>query len=481
MNNGLAPQKTVQALTMRDRLFGTALTLPQGMEPNGDGEHDLAGDTFFGLHSGPDLLSDPPAGRELNHALLAYAKSLDAWKEARQFSDGNAPAALTTTQLLWEKLRTDDAIQQALQQQQEVEQAEQDAQSEQAIADALNDEQRAEMAQKAREHANQLANALKERAKELLDNRMNQGIIAGAVKAGKEAGKEMAMAMSGWGMEAGQRAKMDSGAIQTFANKMKSHKLKQIALLAGRLRGIGFSARNQQVVVGFTPNDVIRTQDPLKMLPGEVAKLSAGAPDPIRKLASVEWADGGLMGWDLTDDAQEAGAFVGAVDVSGSMRGVPEILAKAATLAIAQIAKADNRRYELFSFSSKQETIDASSNDDWQAHMEWAANTISGGTSFDIALTKAMSKIEQIEQETGQKSGKADLFFASDGEGGVSDAVAQRWAAFKDRTGSKLYYLQIGYGSYGQIEQIADKVFLVDELTPGGVESITRAMSVAIQ
>lgn len=481
----ITPKKAVQAIGFRERMFGRALSLPDGMQPASDSEADLAGDAFFGLYSNPALLDEPPADRAINHSLMEYARTMSAWSDARSFCDGNAAATLATTSVLWEKLRTDEAIQQALKQQEEASQARDDAESKQAAADALKDidptqaQQMAEQAQKAQQHADALAQALSQRAGEITGNRLNQAVIASALKAGQEAGKEVATVMGGWGMDAGAQDRMSGDGITSFMRRIKSDKLAKIARLAGRFRGIGFDARNQRVVEGFLPDDVITTQDPALMFPSELAKISPGAPDAIRKMAATQWAEGGLLGWELKGDAEEAGPFVGAVDVSGSMMGMREINAKAITLGIAQIAKSENRRYELFSFSSNDNTIHASSDDDWLAHMNWAEQTIRGGTSFDIALTKAMALLDQIEQDGG-KAGAADILFVSDGEAIVSPETAEKWTAYKERTGSRLFYVAVGRG-YGSIEQLADRVFSVDELAAESADNLTRQIATGIQ
>lgn len=480
----ITPKKTVHKLTLRDRIFGNALELPEGVEPENDSQRDLAGDAFFGLYTNPAMTDDPQPERAVNRALMDYARTLDAWQDARTFCDRNAVTALTTSQILWEKLRSDEAIQDALKQQEIADQAQRDADAMQAAADALQDidqEQAAAMqerADEANQKADELTGQLQQRAQDLVDNRLNKSIIANAVKAGKDAGREVALSMAGWGMDAGQISKVGNGNVREFMKRTQGRKLSEIARLAGRFRGIGFDARHQRVVEGIMPDDIMATQDPLIMFPDELAKISPHAPEALRKLALAEFARGGLPGWELKGDAMESGPFVGAVDVSGSMGGMREIYGKAVTLGIAQIAKSETRHYELFSFSSSEKTINVNSQDDWSAHMDWAENTIRGGTNFDIALKKAMGLLDKIAD--GKQAGAADVVFVSDGEARVSASVRDAWIAYKERTGSRLFYVSVGHRGYRDIEDLADRVFSIAELEAESADNLTRQLATSI-
>ena len=188
------------------------------------------------------------------------------------------------------------------------------------------------------------------------------------------------------------------------------------------------------------------------------------AVDPVlRALQLKAYVDQGLLGWRLDGVLDKAGPFVFGADVSGSMNGPREESAKGVGLGLAHIAKAGGRPYHLFSFSSDEdEFISCSSEDDWQAHLDWAAMTINGGTSFDIALQKIMKTLKTM----GAKGLSADAVLSSDGEAAVSTAVAEEWTKFAKETGARLLYIPVAKG-YGSLEKLADHVIKADDVLDG--------------
>ena len=93
---------------------------------------------------------------------------------------------------------------------------------------------------------------------------------------------------------------------------------------------------------------------------------------------------------------------------------------------------------------------------DWQAHLEWASNTQSGGTDFDMALMYAMTLLDGMD--------KADCLFISDGECGVSMDVAAAWRTFTQEHGARLFYVPVGAGGYLDIERLADRTLPVSDM-----------------
>ena len=245
-------------------------------------------------------------------------------------------------------------------------------------------------------------------------------------------------------------------------------KIAKIARLAGRLRGLAFEARCQQVITGFDPTHVDLVRDPLRLYPTQLAMMSPNATDGLRQLQAARFAEHGLLGWRLTAAQEERGPFVAGVDVSGSMRGTSEIVAKAIALGAAQVARGEGREYRLFSFSwGDAIACEATSRQGWPEHLAWGETTVGGSTDFNLARNHAMQALGDLPH--------ADLLFISDGEAGVNPQTAAAWRAFADKTGARLFYVAVG-GSlgYGPLTELADKVYPIGRLTDDNADVIAE-------
>jgi len=317
-------------------------------------------------------------------------------------------------------------------------------------------------AQDAKALESQLDNALESLGK----SDFAQAQVSSAVKDAAQEAKDTADQMSGWGMGPGADARVDPKAAMDFSKK-HDEKLKLIAKLAGRLRGIAMHARRERVTYGVTPVDARMTKDLTSLFPTELALLRKDAPPAIRAQKVAQWADSGLLGWHKANDAKEQGPFVAATDTSGSMYGERDTVAKAVALAIAQTAKAENRAYQLFTFSTSVGPF-VDSTQGLSDLMDWASRFTGGGTSFDVALTELMKRLDSMAQ----RARGTDAVFISDGESLVSKAVADEWKKRKEKLGFRLLYTEIGRYGYHEayegtvcMKDLADLFIPLDELT----------------
>jgi uncharacterized protein with von Willebrand factor type A (vWA) domain len=467
MDIQMAPKISTLDLSMSDRIMGRVLKMEHVEGEFNQGQQDLAGDVFHSLFRGREQRSEVPNERIVNKTLLDWAKSTEAWQQVSQKTNGNVAASLLGGQMMFHTLTTDDAMQEALQKQQEAEQAQQAAEQAEREArmqnaldptspDAQQAQQRYQQAQQAADQAAQQAQAY---TQQLAQNRFNQGVMAGAIKqADKEAQRVNAL-FGGWGHGPGSQLAQDAKQSIAF---MKAHtpKVERIARLAGRMRGIGADARRQRVIQGTVPSGYTFTQDIRRIVVSELAMLSSQAHPLLRATKLGQYANGGLFGNNLETTLNEAGAFVFMADVSGSMSGEREEHAKGVGLGMAQIAKAEQRPYRLFSFSSGQDAVvRCASEESWEAHLKWAEMVIHGGTDFDMALETAIADLRLL----GERGLNADLVMSSDGEAMVSAETVKLWQAFKTETGARLLYIPVAQG-YGSIDQLADLVYPVEDL-----------------
>lgn len=474
----LNPNQSTLDLRAGDRALGRILSIDVGRAEPQSAEQDLLGDTFHSLYNGRPLTDSAPAERAVNRSLIEWAGNTQGWQDAQRNCRSNLPVSMATSRLMWENLTTDEAVQEALKRQQEAEQAKQQAEANRLAAEAArqahypNAEQLVEMAQQAAQQAQEATQKAQQAAQQLTNDPLTQAYLTKAVKDANQKAKEQAMIAGGWGHQARQQIRTDPKAAMDYMKRL-THKAARIAQLAGRFRDIGSQARLNRVTEGFTPSGVELGRDFLKILPEQMALLSPLAPDVVRQSTMIEYAQHGLLSWDLTGEGQQRGPFVGAVDVSGSMHGKREEIAKGVMLGVAQVAQQENRPYRLFSFSSGRDaTIHVNSEQGWAEHLDWAEQTIHGGTDFDLALLTTMELLKGM----GEAGKAADVVFGSDGEAMVSKPFADTWKAFCRDTGTRLLYVPVGNG-FGSIEALADKVIRVDELDQVAGDGLSKALA----
>lgn len=479
------PEKSVLNLSSGDRAIGrlTNIELPQ--EPTGAAATDLAADLFHSLFNyAPDAAANIPEDRTVNKALLDWMASAPSWETSRATTVANMPASLTATPLMWNHLMSDEALQEAMKKQEEADrlnngadQAEREADNLDVAAQATGDKKLADMVSQFRKEAQALrqqAQAFQRQAvadvEKATGKPLKQARMAAAVRQSAEAAQETAAACAGWGFGPGSPVATDPAQALEFVKRNRG-RIAKIAALAGRMKGFALQARRSRVPEGFVPTHVGMTQDITKLFPTELAMMLPSAPDVIRAEKTLQFLQGGLLGYTPDSPQDKRGPFVGAVDVSPSMHGGRDEIAKAVALGIAQTAKTEGRDYILFAFSSDnklmRQTV-VTNRADWQKHLDWASNSQSGGTDFDMALTFAMELLGDLS--------KADCLFISDGEAGVKQVTAAAWRTFASEHGARLFYVPVGNGGYIDIERLADKVLPVTELDEATGASLAGAL-----
>ena len=484
-------QKSVYRLSLSDRWLGEDLPLEISPEPEEAARRDLAADCFWtAFKPDPAWEEEVPPERAVNRELLEWLTLQPSWIEAKSYTETNIPASLVAAPALYGTLTQEEVIREALQKQEEAEEkasrareleTEANLKHWQAVAaEAAGDEELSltyanevaallEEAQKNRNEAAFLAGQGVQQLKSWreADEMRAQAVAAGAAKKAAEIAQETAAVLSGWGFGPGALSEMPVASALKLLKRLQNKKLRQIAMLADRLKQVALSARRSRVVSGVVPYGLGRVSKLEDALPEELAHLSFLAPPALRAKKAAEWATDGLPGIVKKGEAKEAGPFFVAVDVSGSMSGSREIFAKAVALALARIAGDENRDYYLASFSSAHDkmiivTREQAKNDP-ASLIRWARATYGGGTSFDVPLAAAMDWIASREG--------ADLVFISDGEAAPFPKTVERWEAFRKETGARLFYVAVARG-YGEMERIADRVIRVTELDESVAEEV---------
>ncbi len=134
---------------------------------------------------------------------------------------------------------------------------------------------------------------------------------------------------------------------------------------------------------------------------------------------------------------QGRGPIVLLLDTSGSMRGEPELLAKALTLAVLRLALTQKRRCLLVAFGAGRQlrTADLCDHTD-PALAELLGGRFAGGTDPLQAIQAAL--------ELGAEN--ADLFMVSDGQFVVQPALRERLTHAEQSRGMRCFGLLVGQG-----------------------------------
>jgi uncharacterized protein with von Willebrand factor type A (vWA) domain len=215
------------------------------------------------------------------------------------------------------------------------------------------------------------------------------------------------------GTAAGERQHMPIGdRLELARTVLKNPLLQQIAQLFGRFKNVVQSAvatspshGNDEIVEVSIGSDLPR------MLPTELIKLKRSP-----KLFYKDLVEGALQVYSMKgEEKMGAGPIIVALDVSPSMgSGEPhtkEAWAKAFVIALAHLAKVQKRRFSFIAFNTRVVTCKVYDGAPTSADiMDIAEHGLSGGTSFEAPLMKAL---QVLKKEPALRP--ADIVLVTDG------------------------------------------------------------------
>ena len=281
--------------------------------------------------------------------------------------------------------------------------------------------------------------------------------------------------------EGAKGGKADQARIAKVYKKIRtSPNLQRIAKMAGRFRRLAASKQRQKVthgadeVVGITLGDEIA-----KLVPSELAKLA----DPMFYLETARrlFDRQTLCRETRASEPVGKGPIVVTVDESGSMQGIKHETAKALALALAWIARRQNRWCALVGFSggckiepgamvllppkeSKEEELIA-----------WLGHFYGHGTDMDVPL-ETLPKMWPEFVKQGMARGKTDIVMITDAEVHVPDTLKNFFLKFKAEEKVKLTTLVV-QGTPGNINCVSDEVYCLPALDADS-EAVGRVLSV---
>ncbi len=156
------------------------------------------------------------------------------------------------------------------------------------------------------------------------------------------------------------------------------------------------------------------------------------------------------------------GPVVALVDTSASMRGAPEIFAKAVVLAITRRMLRENRDVKVILFSSKWQTVEIELTDKkrmGKEFLEFLKYTFGGGTDFNTALRAGLKAIKEEKTYQG-----ADLLFLTDGASELSEIpLIREWNEIKAERKARIFSLIIGNYDAGGLDQVSDHTYIIPD------------------
>ncbi|WP_440946188.1 vWA domain-containing protein [Methanosarcina sp. T3] len=163
------------------------------------------------------------------------------------------------------------------------------------------------------------------------------------------------------------------------------------------------------------------------------------------------------------------GPVVALVDTSASMRGAPEVLAKAVVLAIARRMLRENRDVKVILFSSKWQTVEIELTDKkrmGKEFLEFLRYTFGGGTDFNTALRSGLKAVKEEKVFQG-----ADLLFLTDGASELSERpLIREWNEIKAERKARIFSLIIGNYDAGGLDQVSDQTYIIHDAGSWQVE-----------
>lgn len=450
---------------------------------------DLLADLFGSFHQRAPVLRDPAHVAEshrLNREIMGEIAGTQEWRDLRMSGTVGSPLASA--------LATIGTVEQALA---AVPESDRDAANAAADADAKMREhlaragaldalahadpaQAAEYRKRAERNRREAARLAARRAELLAALDAGQDARADAVRRaargalGAAAGT-VAATLGGIGMLGGGDAEaLPLDEQLALAETLRaSPKLLELAAICGRFERLALHA--QRGKVDYAPSEIASVHagdDLARLLPAETALL--GDPE-LEELWYLRYAERKLAQYELVaHEPVGKGPIIVAGDESASMTAelggagyTRELWCKAATLALAGVARKERRDFAYIGFSGGApvyvEHIPAGDDEPpAPALIRIAEHFDGGGTEYEHWMRAAAELIAASRFE------RADVIVLSDGEAHVGDALLAAWRKLRQERGTRCYAVLLAdAGDTYQasvLAALADQHFTIREL-----------------
>lgn len=164
-------------------------------------------------------------------------------------------------------------------------------------------------------------------------------------------------------------------------------------------------------------------------------------------------------------EALERGPIIVCLDTSGSMRGAPELIAKAVVLQALRTAHAEQRGCLLICFGGPDEIIErelaggrarsGAPGHGLDGLLDLMGQGFDGGTDLQAPIERAITLVRQARWAS------ADLLVVSDGEFGCTAAMLQALDDARERLGLRVQGVLVGDRETMGLMDVADDIFWV--------------------
>jgi uncharacterized protein with von Willebrand factor type A (vWA) domain len=309
-----------------------------------------------------------------------------------------------------------------------------------------------------------------------MDREMETLRAAGkALAAAREEVEELHQTAAAFGMGPGAPGSNDPRAVAALFKRVRSDPmLKRICELAGRYRRVAQSKQRRKTIHGL--DDVVGVEmggDLARLLPHELAKLAVPELelDTLRRLVERQT----LCREHHASEPVGKGPIIITADESGSMQNEKIHTAKALVLALAWIARQQNRWCALVAYSGDSgERLLALPPGRWDesALADWLTAFIGRGSDLDVPVRE----LPRMHAELRAPRGTTDVIMVTDAICQIPTEIRERFCAWKQSAQVRAIALVIDNPS-GDLAAVADEVHSVRSLD-AAESAVGRVLSI---
>jgi len=268
-----------------------------------------------------------------------------------------------------------------------------------------------------------------------------------------------------WSMEIASLREDRIPDLETFVARIeKNSGLKDILRKIGRAeRDYGTRRQSISPMGRSEMYSVMRSREIARLLPSEAVRIHNLR---YRKKFYADFTEGKLLtyslegrNWSSGRPKTKKGPVVALVDISGSMSGIPELLAKAIVFTLTRTMLQQERdvRVVLFSGPGNTREIELTSTRKMAGEfLVFLTTSFGGGTDFNTALKSGLRSLKN----PGFRG--ADLLFITDGVSDISDPrCIHRWNEAKREQHARVFSCIIGGNDAGGLAPVSDYVYFV--------------------
>ena len=319
----------------------------------------------------------------------------------------------------------------------------------------------------------------KENPKEILDD------VSDAVDEGEQIAEGLGFGGDEAGDGSGNVSQVDIQKQIAIMEQVKSNKtLRKIFERAGVYRRAAQSMQRTRQVRGGDQRAGIEQGGELhKLVASERLRLVCGVPE-IEDYAAYRLLNNAMSQKEFKSPEHIGrGPIVMVVDESGSMYGDRIIEAKAMTLAMAWIAKNQNRWFAAVAFaadSTGRWLIVPPEEQKTDKLVEWLTMFISGGTRHYVLTDEVPSRWCELMSDAGENGevGKADIVTITDANFGIDPRTVEDFNAWRTERNIAHTAIAVGGASIkgSQLANTTDDSYEVAELGVGNNEKVVEAV-----